>query len=55
MDFFVVYIDGTGSTGSVVVQWKEYDIPAISRETRKKLPGIDVRCIIPRTQSRQTP
>lgn len=51
MDFCIIYIDGTGKTGSTVVYWKEYDIPAISREARRLIPGIDVRCIIPRTPS----
>ena len=51
MDFCVIYIEGTGKTGSFVVSWKDYDIPAISREARRQRPGIDVRCIIPRTQS----
>jgi hypothetical protein len=51
VDFCVIYIEGTGRTGSIVVSWPEYDIPGISREARRQRPGIDVRCVIPRTPS----
>ena len=47
-EFYVIYIDGTGSTGSVVVSYGSYDIIGITREVHRQLPDADVRCIIPR-------
>lgn len=47
-EFCVIYIDGTGKTGSVVVSYESYDIIGITREVRRQLPDADVRCIIPR-------
>ena len=54
MDFCVLYIDGTGRTGSVVVSKEDYDIPGISREARRLVPEISVRCVIPRKPPRST-
>ena len=47
-EFCVIYIDGTGTTGSVVVSYESYDIIGITREVHRLLPDADVRCIIPR-------
>ena len=47
-EFCVIYMDGTGNTGSVVVSYESYDIIGITREVHRLLPGTDVRCIIPR-------
>lgn len=53
MDFFVVYVE-SGKTGTCTVCNERYDILEISREERREHPGIDVRCIIPMTQSPST-
>ena len=53
MEFAVLYIDGTGKTGSVSVSWKDYDILAISRAVKALVPGCDVRCIIPKDSTRR--
>lgn len=53
MDFFVVYVE-SGKTGTCTVRNERYDILEISREARREHPGIDVRCIIPKTQSPST-
>lgn len=55
MDFFVIYLDKTGNTGSTVIQWKEFNIPSITREVHDKFPDADVRCIIPRGTARLVP
>ena len=47
-EFCVIYMDGTGKTGSVVVSYESYDIIGITREVHRLLPDVDVRCIIPR-------
>lgn len=47
MDFCVIYMKDD-KVESCVISEREYDIIAITREAKRRYPGIDVRCIIPR-------
>lgn len=55
MDFFVVYLDSGRKVGTCVVDYPEYDIVGIATRARATHPGIDVRCIISRTDGPDIP
>lgn len=46
MVFSVVYLDKSGKSGIIKVEYGTFDLPGIAREAREKMPGIDVWCII---------